>query len=736
MSFLRRKSSSRTQSEASGSPVELSLPVSIVRSPRPNLLPSRLIEASHSNGGVFSASSLLAAATGAAGAAAGAGGPTSAVVAAGTQLDLESSKPVSPTLKQGASEPASPPVPVRKVSMVPVPRPTSTDSRAKLYNRNDEPPPPIPGTESEFGLAIQAPDGPVLANDASTTTTTTASMTRSVTYPKHEGRSSGSRQSIASLYPSPNIGVDFDSFSLLQTPHAFANGLGATRGPIRSRMIKSTSTPNFVRRSHRVAPPLNLIVVGAKSTGKTGWIRTFLGTLELGAEASKSRASIRSFGMGESLRQSSRRMGKILPTRETQTISVEVMGPHHEKIALTCVDTVALDRSEEEEGGKGMSPPTRGWGALDELKVERQLAKVLRIVEERFDETLKAESQVVRPSARSHDSHFHLCLYFIHPDSIRSQVRPAPTKSPAIRGSSEDGKRGAMNGHVNAGLPEEEDEEYDDEMGMTEMDLKCIKKLSQRVHVLPIIARADELTVCRLEEVKEAVRRDLARSGVTFGAFSSANASSVDEDDEEDEDEEDGDEPTTPAAPSPPGLGESPTAKSGGDGDTIKAEEDEAPVKIIRIARGRLSTLPPSRRRMSAAAAEAAEFEEAIETPTFDDYLPFAVVAPEVSTKVKKRDLAEDSDEEPQETYERHFKYGSLNVLDPKHCDFTPLKEAIFVKMKTLKETTRLDKYEPFRTKRLLERRKTVQAVQGGGGGALGVRQSLTKDLLREVEEI
>ncbi|SCZ88497.1 BZ3500_MvSof-1268-A1-R1_Chr10-2g02979 [Microbotryum saponariae] len=702
MTFLRRKSSSKTRPEPSGSPVELTLPV---------------IEPSLPNGGIFSGTALL-------GAVAGGAGPTSVMSSVG--------KPVSPTSKEDASsEPSSPPVPVRKVSMVPIPRPISTYSRTKSYNRKDEPPPlPISGTEAKS-----------LANGESPTKTT---MTRSSSYPQNVARGSATRQSIASLYPSPNIGVDFDSFSLLQTPQALANGLGPSGGgggggfvaPNRSRVTKSSSTPNFVRRSHRVAPPLNLIVVGAKSTGKTGWIRTFLGNLELGSDAPKSRESIRNFGIGDpSSRRGAKRKGKIVPTWQTQTISIEVIGPHNEKIALTCVDTVALDRSDEEDGVKGMSPLSRGWSALDEMKVERQLGKILRIVEERFDETLKAESQVVRPSARSPDSHFHLCLYFIHPDSVRPQIR-ANGHSTA---TSEEAKRGAaMNGQEQNGFPAEDDE-YDDEMGMTETDLKCIKKLSQRVHVLPIIARADELTVRRLEEVKEAVRRDLTRSGVSFGAFSSASALSVDEDDEENENDEETDdegESTPPNTRTRRG-----SSKTEGAADASKVEENEAPVKVIRIARGRLSTLPPSRRRTSAA-AEAAEFEEPIETPTFDDFLPFAVVAPEEATGGKKDPSRNEGDDDlTEETYERCFKYGSLNVLDPSHCDFTPLKEAIFIKMKTLKETTRLDKYEPFRTERLLETRKTNKLVAGGGrgravNGALSARQTLTKDLLREVEQI
>jgi len=50
-----------------------------------------------------------------------------------------------------------------------------------------------------------------------------------------------------------------------------------------------------------------------------------------------------------------------------------------------------------------------------------------------------------------------------------------------------------------------------------------------------------------------------------------------------------------------------------------------------------------------------------------------------------------------------------VDVLDSRHCDFTLLKETIMESggMRMLKESTRQDKYEPFRTQRLLARRAT-----------------------------
>ena len=50
-------------------------------------------------------------------------------------------------------------------------------------------------------------------------------------------------------------------------------------------------------------------------------------------------------------------------------------------------------------------------------------------------------------------------------------------------------------------------------------DISAIRRLSARVNVLPVVARADTLTTERLTAVKMAIRRDLAEAGIGFGIF-------------------------------------------------------------------------------------------------------------------------------------------------------------------------------------------------------------------------
>ena len=54
---------------------------------------------------------------------------------------------------------------------------------------------------------------------------------------------------------------------------------------------------------------------------------------------------------------------------------------------------------------------------------------------------------------------------------------------------------------------------------LPQTEINVIRTLSSRVNVLPVIARADTLTNERLAAIKMAVRRDLAEAGIGFGIF-------------------------------------------------------------------------------------------------------------------------------------------------------------------------------------------------------------------------
>lgn len=132
------------------------------------------------------------------------------------------------------------------------------------------------------------------------------------------------------------------------------------------------SLPN-VRKSLKAPPTFNLIVVGAERSGKTSFVKTLLENLELsegikGDNGGEMMQRIREFGMMKTTTTTGGR--KLNKTRKIESISVECV-ERGEKLGITVIDTPGLKRG-------------------DKRQVERQLEEIVKLIEDRFDETLKA----------------------------------------------------------------------------------------------------------------------------------------------------------------------------------------------------------------------------------------------------------------------------------------------------------------------------------------------------------
>ncbi len=167
---------------------------------------------------------------------------------------------------------------------------------------------------------------------------------------------------------------------------------------------------------------------------------------------------------------------------------------------------------------------------------------------------------------------------------------------------------------------------------LPQAEINVIRTLSSRVNVLPVIALADTLTNDRLLAIKMAVRRDLAEAGIGFGIFDLDNPSSG-SDNKEFNDLSNGplslpssSSPTSPVTPSflrlPYAL-ISPDCYSLSDGINLP---------------------PPTRHQLVL------------------QYTPRRPSSPNSpSTKLRGR-----------------FTRGFLDVLDPNHSDFLPLRQAVY----------------------------------------------------------
>jgi hypothetical protein len=175
-------------------------------------------------------------------------------------------------------------------------------------------------------------------------------------------------------------------------------------------------------------------------------------------------------------------------------------------------------------------------------------------------------------------------------------------------------------------------------------DVQTIRRLSGRVNVLPVIAKADTLTNERLAAVKTAIRRDLAEAGIGFGIF---------------------DDPASHAAYADI-TARTPTSANGAytngysnnghhHADATPPESPAQPA-YLRLPYALIS--PDMYSHSDGVPRQPLSRQELIlqYTPAAIDSARFKLVRGK---------------------YVRQYRWGSLDVLDPSHSDFLPLRAAI-----------------------------------------------------------
>ncbi|KIY62666.1 hypothetical protein CYLTODRAFT_426736 [Cylindrobasidium torrendii FP15055 ss-10] len=266
----------------------------------------------------------------------------------------------------------------------------------------------------------------------------------------------------------------------------------------------------------------------------------------------------------------------------------------------------------------------------DDHSVSRVVGQITGLVEARYAEATEDPRLML-----AGDPFVHLCLYFLDPDLIvPPHLPPPPVPPPAARGR---GNSQSSHEPVILEPPLTRGPGFTRAM-LHPDDIKAIRLLCTKVNVLPVIAKADTMTNDRLNAVKVAVRHDLAQAGIGFGIFDEVlptqtpngyrNGSSSS-----------GSPPSTPVTHSlvVPHALISPDMYSYDDGVTRPA---------------------PSRQQL------------------VNQYTPSAAYAHAPSKLVPG-------------TFVRSYRWGFLDVLDPAHCDFMPLRTAIFHHMNTLRNYTK-----------------------------------------------
>lgn len=171
-------------------------------------------------------------------------------------------------------------------------------------------------------------------------------------------------------------------------------------------------------------------------------------------------------------------------------------------------------------------------------------------------------------------------------------------------------------------------------------DIAAIRRLSARVNVLPVIAKADILSNDRLAAVKLAIRRDLADAGIGFGIF-------------------DVDPPLAHADEN----GTQPGSSNGyvhtnGTSSNISNSPPTSPTStpLLRLPYALIS--PDTYSHSDGVARRPLSRHELVQRYTPSPHPP--------------------SPQFPRGKFLRSYRWGVLDVLEPTHSDFVTLRLAIF----------------------------------------------------------
>ncbi|GBE85009.1 predicted protein [Sparassis crispa] len=484
------------------------------------------------------------------------------------------------------------------------------------------------------------------------------------------------------------------------------------------------------------------MVVGATGTGKTSLLRLLLDTADISPTAiPEQRVAMERFLRGPSKR-----------TESIQSVCVEICESRYDRVLLSVIDTPGLDFQDGHE-----------------LKLDRQVTSIVKYLDSQFADTMSEESKVIRQSKG--DLHIHLCIYMIDPVSIVSSSSrrahsslPTKTRSettishhpPDLSSISDDT------------TSDDTEEDAPGDLSMSPADIRVIRRLMTRANVLPVIARADSLTDDTLAAMKRVVRRDLHTAKLNFGVFGpvvvepeptnhvngneTENGNGRDRGGESAEDDEDPFQdrrsrsviklrPTRPSTArassrsrSRFSLSELANERATPD---ITDAESVASVRFSAqlVAKTDLSENLPFalitpehvRRRRPLKELKVLEDHQSVHTETgrsvsmiqpsedghasiADSMQPSTPTSPTGAQSIRSfpYPYLKGPPADLKGVFTRKFRWGTVDVLSPEHCDFAAMRTAVLsTHMKMLKIRTKEVLYEKYRTEKLLARRAT-----------------------------
>ena len=301
---------------------------------------------------------------------------------------------------------------------------------------------------------------------------------------------------------------------------------------------------------------------------------------------------------------------------------------------------------------------------LEKNIVDLQLREMTAFIEARFEETFNEEQKVMR-SPGFKDTHIHCVFLVLDPVRLDSTVAAAAASS-----AHKAGIAGGLGG-------------LDDDM-----DLQVMRALSGKTVVIPVISKADTLTVGHMSFLKKAV----------WESLKTAKLNPLEEllEDEEEDDEEEDDEFDD--------ASEDVAEHSGDDDDNVIDN-------LVDRSSDEGTPAPKPKRASNHARQASLNANGSISgSPDEEPFIPMSILSPD------PYDLPPYVSKVPKESQVgRRFPWGLASPYDPTHCDFTRLRDAIFAEWRSdLRELSRVRWYEQWRTSRLKNVPGSKQRIKGG----------------------
>ena len=274
---------------------------------------------------------------------------------------------------------------------------------------------------------------------------------------------------------------------------------------------------------------------------------------------------------------------------------------------------------------------------LEKHIIDLQMREMVAFVESKFEETFVEEQKVIRsPGAK--DTHIHCVFLVLDPVRLDSTIAASPAA-----------QKGTIDLPNVSGLDDD-------------LDLQVIRALWGKTTVIPVISKADTLTVGHMSFLKRAVWQSI--KGAKMDPLEALEL----DDDLEEEDEEDADDDS-----------------EGSDYGDSKAKR--------------------SHKRQSSLSYRSNPNATEEDTP----YIPMSILSPD------PYDLPPYVPKSKVDKVGRRFPWGLADPYNADHCDFTRLRDSIFSEWKgELRDLSRSKWYENWRTSRLKNLPGSKQRVKGG----------------------